>query len=142
MSGRVFSWILYAAVGVFFAAAAIVKIIDPEAFLSSMLTYEVFSYKQAVGLAFYAPMLELVVALGLITGFWRKGAALLTLFLLVLFIVLVGQGLVRGLQMDCGCFGANQLQTSTDYYLKIGQNLMLLVAVGLAWVIEKKSSKN
>lgn len=139
MSGRVFSWLLFAVVGLFFAVAAVVKILDPEAFLSSLLTYEVFPYSLAVGLAYFAPALELVVALCLLSGIWRKGAALLSVSMLLLFIGLVAQGLARGLEMDCGCFGENQLQTTADYLLKIGQNAMLLVAVVAACLIEAKS---
>lgn len=138
MSPRIFSRILYAVVGLFFGIAAMVKVLDPEAFLSSLLTYQVFPYELALVLAYFAPALELVVALGLVTGIWRKGAALLTVLMLLLFIALVAQGMVRGLQMDCGCFGENQLQTTSDYLLKIGQNALLLLAVAGAWLVEAK----
>lgn len=138
MNTRIFSWILYAGVGLFFAVAAIVKLADPEAFLSSLLTYEVFSYQFAAVLALFAPVLELLVAISLVTGVMRMGACLLTVAMLLLFIVLVGQGLVRGLEMDCGCFGSNYLQTTTDYLLKIGQNLLLLAAVVLARFFETR----
>lgn len=139
MSARFFSWILYAVVGLFFGIAAIVKVLDPEAFLSSLLTYEVFPYGLARGLAYFAPALELVVALCLVVGLWRKGAALLTVLMLCLFIALVAQGLAHGLEMDCGCFGANKLQTTGDYLLKIGQNALLLLAVVGAWLVERKA---
>lgn len=139
MKGRVISWLLYVGVGLFFGVAALLKILDPEAFLSSLLTYRVFTYQQSVALAYFAPVLEMVVALCLLSGIWRKGAALLTTLMLFFFIALVLQGFVRGLEMDCGCFGENQLQGTTDYLLKIGQNLLLLLAVVVAWLIEVKS---
>ncbi|MDQ8180894.1 MauE/DoxX family redox-associated membrane protein [Pelagicoccus sp. SDUM812005] len=138
MSPRVFSWILYAVVGLFFGIAATVKLLDPEAFLSSLLTYELFPYEVALGLAFFAPAVELVVALALVSGVWRKGAALLTVLMLVFFIGLVAQGMARGLEMDCGCFGENQLQTTADYLIKMGQNVLLLLAVVGAWLVEKR----
>ncbi len=139
MKGRVFSWLLYVGVGLFFGIAALLKILDPEAFLSSLLTYRVFSYQQSVALAYFAPVLEMVVALCLLSGFWRKGASLLTFLMLLFFIALVLQGFARGLEMDCGCFGENRLQGTTDYLLKIGQNLALLLAVVVAWLVEAKS---
>lgn len=138
MSLRFFAWCLYAFVGALFAVAAVVKLLEPEAFLSSMLTYQVFPHKVAVVLAYFAPVLELLVALCLASGFWRKGATLLTVAMLVLFIGLVGQGLLRGLEMNCGCFGADHLQSTTDYLLKIGQNVLLLSAVLLARFLETK----
>lgn len=141
MTRRIFSWVLFVMVGLFFGAAALVKIVDPEAFLSSLLTYGVFSYGQSAVLAYFAPVLEMVVALCLVSGFWRKGASLLTVSMLVLFIALVGQGLLRGLEMSCGCFGENQLQSTSDYLFKIGQNLCLLLAVAAAWFIESNPPK-
>lgn len=141
MSVKYLSWAIYAVVGALFAVAATVKIGDPEAFLSSLLTYELFPPKIAVILAWYAPVLELLVAIGLITGILRKGAALLTSLMLLLFIVLVGQGLARGLEMNCGCFGDNHLETTGDYLLKIGQNLMLLAALGCALFFERVAEK-
>ncbi|MDQ8186406.1 MauE/DoxX family redox-associated membrane protein [Pelagicoccus sp. SDUM812002] len=139
MSARVFSWILYAVVGLFFGIAAFVKVQDPSSFLSSLLTYQIFSYSQASVLAYFAPALEVVVAFCLVSGVWRRGAALLTIFMLLLFIGLVAQGMLRGLEMNCGCFGENQLQTTGDYLLKMGQNLVLLLAVAGAWLVETKS---
>ncbi|EDY83575.1 DoxX subfamily, putative [Verrucomicrobiia bacterium DG1235] len=138
MSLRIFSWVLYAVVGAFFAIAATVKIVDPEAFLSSLLTYQVFPQGLATVLALFAPVLELLVAICLITGILRKGATLLTVAMLALFIALVAQGMVRGLEMDCGCFGSNSLQTTADYALKIGQNIMLLGAMFVARFLEDK----
>lgn len=141
MNFKVFSWLIYAVVGALFAVAATVKITDPEAFLSSLLTYELFPMKLAVGLAWFAPVLELLVGICLITGILRKGASLLTVAMLLLFIVLVGQGLARGLEMNCGCFGDNHLQTTGDYLLKIGQNVLLLAAIGCAVFFEKVGSE-
>lgn len=137
MNGRFFSWILTAGVGAFFAVAASVKLLDPESFLSALLTYEVFPYRVAVILAVFAPILEALVALSLITGAFRRGGVLLATAMLFFFIVLIGQGLWRGLEMDCGCFGSTELQTTADYFLKIGQNLLLLLALAVARFFKK-----
>jgi len=139
MSLRIFSWGLYALVGAFFGVAAQVKLVDPEAFLSSLLTYEIFPFKTAAVLALFAPVLEVLVALCLVTGVFREGARFLTVAMLLVFIALVVQGMARGLEMDCGCFGSNTLSTTTDYLLKIGQNVMLLAAVLLARFLEAKA---
>lgn len=140
MNVRLFAWILYGVVGVFFGLAAWVKLVDPEAFLSSLLTYELFPFKVAAGMALFAPVLELLVGVCLVTGFLRKGASLLTVGMLVLFIVLVAQGLARGLELNCGCFGSNTLSSSGDYFLKIGQNVLLLLAVLLARFLETRGN--
>lgn len=129
MTARLASHLFYGAVGIFFGVAAVVKLADPEAFFSSLLTYQLFPREVALGLALFAPWLEALAAIGLVTGLWRRGAALLAGAMLVLFIVLVAQGLARGLELDCGCFGSNRLETGMDYALKIGENLALLAAL-------------
>ncbi|MDQ8202443.1 MauE/DoxX family redox-associated membrane protein [Pelagicoccus sp. SDUM812003] len=133
---RTVSQLLYLVVGALFGYAAVAKILDPEAFLSSLLTYELFPYALAVGLAWFAPMLELVVAVCLASGFLRRGASWLTGLMLILFIILVAQGRLRGLALDCGCFGANRLESAFDYAWKIAQNLLMLFALWAAVLLE------
>lgn len=51
------------------------------------------------------PWVEVVAGLLLVLGVWSRGAAAVLAGLLVLFIGLIGQAMLRGLQLDCGCFG-------------------------------------
>lgn len=135
MKAKVASWILYAVVAFAFGYAAVAKIIDPEHFLSSLLTYEVFPYKVAVVVALFAPWLELIAAFSLVTGIWRRGAVWLIAAMLVVFIALIAQAGMRGLSIDCGCYGKNELTDASQYALKIGEDVLLLVALwGGAWL--------
>jgi len=56
----------------------------------------------AVGL----PWLEFVCAVLLLSGQWVRTASFLVSGLLVLFMVVVAVSMVRGLDVDCGCFDA------------------------------------
>jgi hypothetical protein len=53
------------------------------------------------------PMIEVTLGAALIVApaAWRRGAALATAGLLVVFTVAVTQAVVRGINVDCGCFG-------------------------------------
>ena len=51
------------------------------------------------------PWVEVISAVLLLLGIWRRGAAIVLSSLLVVFLVLIVQALARGLAVECGCFG-------------------------------------
>ncbi len=138
MGRKVVSWALYAGVAFSFAYAGVAKAIDPERFLSSVLTYEAFPYGLAVLVALFIPWLELVVAFSLVTGIWRCVAARLAGAMLVAFIALIVQAGLRGLSIDCGCYGSNELDNAAQYAVKIGEDLLLLLALWGGVFLEKR----
>ncbi len=139
--GRRLMWALYAAVGLVFVYSAAVKIADPQAFLSSILTFRLLPLAWATATALWVPWLELVLGLSLLSGIWRGGASWLTGGLLLVFIALVAQAWARGLAIDCGCFGSKELESVWDYAWKIGQNLLLMAALGAAALAERASAR-
>src|SRR3989344_2501265 len=57
--------------------------------------------------AVVAPWVELMIGLFLVLGLWTMKALRWALMLFAVFIVVVGQALLRGLPLDhCGCFGS------------------------------------
>ncbi len=138
MKRKVVGWALYAGVAFSFAYAGVAKVVDPEHFLSSLLTYEIFPYKLAVLVALFVPWLELVVALSLVTGVWRRVAAPLVGAMLATFIALIVQAGLRGLSIDCGCYGSNELSDGAQYAVKIGEDFLLLLALCVAVFLEKR----
>lgn len=54
---------------------------------------------------FVTPWVEVVAGLAMILGIWTRGAALVIGALLVAFIVMLLSVLMRGLNVECGCFG-------------------------------------
>lgn len=51
------------------------------------------------------PWVELIAAVLLLRGVWSRAAATVLGLLLVGFILLIAQALLRGLNVECGCFG-------------------------------------
>jgi len=51
------------------------------------------------------PWVELISSVALLLGICTRGAALVLSALLVLFIALISQALLRHLNVECGCFG-------------------------------------
>ena len=52
------------------------------------------------------PVLEVVTAAGLLWPAYAQGAAALCALMLLTFAVAMAQTKLRGINLDCGCFGA------------------------------------
>lgn len=93
-------------VGGVFIWAAVLKIRDPLAFAQDVANYRVVGRAPAFWVALALPWVELVSALCLVAGLWRRTSALLISLMLAGFVVLVAATMVRGIDVDCGCFGS------------------------------------
>jgi uncharacterized membrane protein YphA (DoxX/SURF4 family) len=108
---RVLHEIVAVIVGLVFLYAAHEKIERPEDFARAIYHYQLIGPNQYLPpvlpnlLAVVLPWVEVLVGVALITGFWRREAALLTGVMLAVFIVAVGSTLIRGIDIEnCGCF--------------------------------------
>lgn len=106
---RALDWAARLAVVAMFVLAAVPKLFDPVAFAKAITNYRlvlpVIGQDYVYAVAIVMPALELVAAGALLLPRWKKAGALLCGALLLLFIVLIGQAVARGLNIDCGCFG-------------------------------------
>lgn len=129
--------IAYIALGLTFVWAGVAKLLDPSAFLSSILTYEVFGYAYAAAASLFAPYLELCVGFSLATGFLRGGGRWLAGALTIVFLVLLVQAAMRGLDVDCGCFGSEAKASETGFAWPITRDLLMLVGLAVAVFCEE-----
>lgn len=93
-------------VGGLFLYAGIVKALDPRAFAGEIAAYRLFPYGLNLLIAATLPWIEIVSG-GLVLG-GRKllPAAAVLLALETVFALVLISGIVRGLTIDCGCFGS------------------------------------
>ena len=80
----------------------------------------------AVLLAIYLPWLEVFSALGLFLRRMRSGAALTITGLTVIFMAALASAWSRGLRIDCGCFGRDEV--STDFPALLLRDACILAA--------------
>jgi hypothetical protein len=116
-------------VGGVFVWAALLKIRDPLAFARDISNYRVVCDAIAVWVAILLPWLEMVTGLCLAAGLWRRTAALLASLMLAGFIVLVAVTMIRGLDVDCGCFGS--LSRKADLGLILQDAVLLFMAASV-----------
>jgi uncharacterized membrane protein YphA (DoxX/SURF4 family) len=116
-----------------FISAALPKLKDPVAFAAAIEAYRTLSGSWAMAAATVLPWLELIIAVGLLTPWLRRASAGIMALLLVLFIALHLSAWARGLNIDCGCFGASA--SSPDYHWLVLRNLALLILSIFIWRI-------
>jgi uncharacterized membrane protein YphA (DoxX/SURF4 family) len=92
------------AVGVTFLYASLDKLAHPAAFAQTIANYRLVPLPLLHPFALLLPVVEAVVGAALVLGWQRRGAALLAVAMLVMFIVAIGAALARDLDISCGCF--------------------------------------
>ena len=124
--------------GVVFIYASIDKIINPVDFSNSIDNYHVTPIQLNNLAALIIPWVELIIGICLIIGLFLNGASLISIFLLIFFIFIITQALVRGIDLHCGCFDLAQKELS-DGNLKLEMIKRIIedfVFLGLAFLIK------
>lgn len=119
-----------------FIYAAIGKITDPEAFAQSIINYKLFPVFAVNVIAIVIPWIELTAGILLLFGITVKENIIIINTLLVLFIILVAISMARGLNIDCGCYGARGGQQVG--FQKIFENAVLF-CLGLVVYLNKQN---
>ena len=114
-----------------FARAALPKIVDPERFAVSVYLYDAIPEAAVNAVALYLPWLELVCGIALLfVPRWRPAAGILIAGMLLVFTGLMISVMVRGIEIDCGCFSVDG--AGTIGWRNLMRNAGLLAATGLA----------
>ncbi|AKK06841.1 Methylamine utilization protein MauE [Corynebacterium mustelae] len=79
--------------------------------------YEIFTIEWSIFLGRIIGPLELAGGVVLLVGIFLRSAAKISAMVLILFMIGVGQAWVRGLVIDCGCFGDVDLSDGGMDYL-------------------------
>jgi uncharacterized membrane protein YphA (DoxX/SURF4 family) len=99
--------ILRIAIGALFVLAGLAKIADPIGFLAAIIAYRLPLSVTSVKLAaVILPWLEVVTGLTLASGIWLDAGLIAASALSILFLAVASQAAIRGLSIQCGCFGS------------------------------------
>jgi uncharacterized membrane protein YphA (DoxX/SURF4 family) len=123
------------ALGGLFIWASIDKALDPHLFARMIRNYQVLPLLLVNPTALLIPWLEMLTGLLLITGFWRKSSLFIINSLLVLFILIMAQALLRGLSLDCGCYSTQSGSTQVTWW-KVLEDVGMLAAGIWLWIKE------
>jgi uncharacterized membrane protein YphA (DoxX/SURF4 family) len=109
-------------VGVIFIFASIDKIASPAYFAGTILNYQLLPESMINLVAIILPWLELICGLLLILGIWHQASAVILSTLMLVFILAIGSVIIRGLDIECGCFGTG----SSANWSRIVEDLFIL----------------
>jgi putative oxidoreductase len=89
--------------------AGLTKLGVPTTMKQSILAYEIDLPPFLVSfMATALPILEVGIGIWLIIGLFIRFSAIISVILMAIFTIAITQAWLRGLQIDCGCFGGAQ----------------------------------
>ncbi|MBC8069437.1 MAG: DoxX family protein [Deltaproteobacteria bacterium] len=134
------AWLRFASVwaarivvaGVFIVAAT-PKIDDLVGFAADIRNYQVFPEWSLHVIAATVPMIELLAALALVSGRERvaRAGAIVLGGLTVAFIGLIASVIVRGIDLQCGCFGKQDAADAVGWPTLV-RDVALLAGIAIA----------
>lgn len=111
--------------GAVFIYASWDKIFQPAEFAQAVANYQILPQALVNPVAWTLPWLEMVCGVCLLIGWITRGSALIIAGLMVIFMTTLGYSLVRGLDIQCGCFSLSP-ETSVPLYIDILRDGLLL----------------
>ena len=122
--------------GGLFVYAGVAKALAPLDFAQDIRNYRLVGQGLSFIAAVVLPWIEIVAGVFLAAGIWKRGAALLISGLLVFFIALTLVTMARGIDVDCGCFGALSRKSGLGVILEDG--VMLCLGLCILFAAERK----
>jgi uncharacterized membrane protein YphA (DoxX/SURF4 family) len=107
-----------------FLYAGITKALDVNAFSQAIGRYDLMPVTANFIVAAVLPYLEIYTALLLLAGLWLRAATWISILMCSTFCVALLSAAVRGLSIDCGCFGS-----SAGAWSSVGVALLRAVAL-------------
>lgn len=132
LNGRAASWILlrWALAGIFFYAGWM-KLQDAASLAASIARFQIVPEFLIHLLALGLPPLEILCAVTLCIGPWKRQAALGISMLCVVFLIALFSAMVRGITVECSCFGA---AVAEPLWRVLARDVLLLAAASVTYV--------
>ncbi|MEN6318335.1 MAG: MauE/DoxX family redox-associated membrane protein [Syntrophaceae bacterium] len=110
-------------VGALFIYGGVIKLFDPKGFARIISTYDIVPDVLLPFVAIGLPLIETVAGIALL--FDIRGSLAVISGLLGLFVFVLGYGVLNDLNVDCGCFGAEELAQQESLRIAFYRDLFL-----------------
>ena len=131
-------WLLRLALSGLFIYAGVLKIRDPHLFAESIAAFRLLPPALVSPAALTLPTLEILAGtLALGSGWPRRIGAFSLLVMLAVFLVALVSAQARGLNIDCGCFGAHKidpLASTKNLWVAIARDAVLGAVAGVVYL--------
>ncbi|MFF1871901.1 MauE/DoxX family redox-associated membrane protein [Streptomyces sp. CB03911] len=129
------------ALAVVWGWAGLAKISDPAEAAQAVRAYEILPESLVKPVGYALPFLEVALAVLLVIGLGVRVVAAVSALLLLTFIAGITSAWVRGISIDCGCFGGGGTvdASQTEYLQEILRDTGFLLLA--AWLIYRPRTK-
>jgi len=125
--------------GAVFVYAGWVKVVDPLPLADSIASFKMLPRMLVNPLALGLPAFEIAAGLLLLVGWTRRVAALAIVTVTAVFAIAMLSALIRGINVDCGCFGAGGDSSLLTMWLHLARDLLLLAGAAISYRLGYKS---
>jgi uncharacterized membrane protein YphA (DoxX/SURF4 family) len=121
--------------GAVWLVAGYSKFSDPAATVRAVRAYQLLPESIVPTLGHLLPVVEMAVGVCLLLGLLTRAVAVISALLLLVFIFGISSAWVRGLQIECGCFGGGGLKENAarGYAVDIVRDIGLVLVS--AWLV-------
>jgi len=137
-SGRLSYHLCRILLGLFFVYAGALKISDAQAFAGQVAAYQILPYQWNYVAAATLPWIEILCGFLLIVNQKVRPASLVIGVLTIVFIVALVSVMLRGLDIDCGCFGPKIQSTPQQALLR---NVFILALTHFVFHLRNKYAR-
>lgn len=123
--------VLRVALALLFLYSGIAKLFDPQELLFAVKGFEILPAEPdllIVVSTYTVPIAEVLCAVLLLIGLWSRASALLLGVMLIVFKIAIVSVLLRGISVDCGCFG-KWMPAEVSWMMLLRNLVILLPAV-------------
>lgn len=135
------SFVFRIIVGGIFLISGLAKISDPVRFILTLREFSLFPEMIIPFTAIYLPWLEFILGLFILVGLMYRTASLLLAFLIGSFTFSILSVIVRGIEVDCGCFGllADMLHIPDMADMKAVIRNLIFIGMNISIFMTKKT---
>ncbi|MDQ0307737.1 putative membrane protein YphA (DoxX/SURF4 family) [Kitasatospora herbaricolor] len=129
------------ALAVVWGWAGLAKISDPAEAAQAVRAYEILPESLVKPVGYALPFLEVALAVLLLIGLGVRVVAVVSALLLLTFIAGITSAWVRGISIDCGCFGGGGTvdASQTEYLQEILRDTGFLLLA--AWLVYRPRTR-
>jgi uncharacterized membrane protein YphA (DoxX/SURF4 family) len=133
--------------GIVFIYASVGKILYPADFLISIRSYRLLPSMLIKPIAYALPWIEITFGVLLTLGVLVRFSAIVLSLLLAVFIAAITSALIRGIDINCGCFIQKLLENEqsfrfSDGLLLILRDILFLIPGAFLVLSSKKRTRN
>jgi uncharacterized membrane protein YphA (DoxX/SURF4 family) len=113
----------------YLGVAGLLKLPHPAESVRAVRAYRILPESIVPTVGYVLPLLEVAIALLLVLGLATRVAAVFSALLMTAFIIGIASVAVRGISIDCGCFGGggDVAEGATHYTQEIIRDVCLLL---------------